>query len=115
MYKTDRKKLFVLCLAIAFVAVGGFGFAVIASPFGYDVTEAIHYRNLEVQHSSIATFVVAILVGVVVANALIPTIANQTAQLETNTDLETEEQDLVGIWDLVIIVGVMLMIIKMAL
>lgn len=109
------KKVFVVCLALAFVAVGGFTTALAGDAIDFKIAEHEHFKNLEADHASIATFVVAILVGVVVANALIPTIANQTAQLEANTDLETEEQDLVGIWDLVIIVGVMLMIIKMAL
>lgn len=71
--------------------------------------------QVEVIESSIVGLIVGALVGVVVAVALIPTIANQTATLETNADLDTSEQTLVGLWPLFIIVGVMMAIIGMAL
>lgn len=111
----NMRKLLVLGLVVAVAFVGCSVAFVGADYVDFKIAEQEHFKNLELEHASIATFIVAILVGVVVANALIPTIANQTAQLEANDDLETAEQDLVGIWDLVIIVGVMLMIIKMAL
>lgn len=64
---------------------------------------------------SIIGVLVGALVGVVVAVSLIPTIANQTAVLEADDDnLSASEQQLVGLWPLLIIVGVMLAIIGIA-
>jgi len=73
--------------------------------------------QIEASESSIVGMIVGALVGVVVAVALIPTIANQTTTLETDTagDLDTAEEDLVGLWPLLIIVGVMMAIIGLAL
>ena len=71
----------------------------------------------QVEESSIVGLIVGALVGVVVAVALLPTIANQTASLEADTagDLDTSEEALIGLWPLLIIVGVMMAIIGMAL
>lgn len=73
--------------------------------------------EVDVEKQSIGGMVVGALVGVVIAVALIPVIANQTADLERDTpeDLDTSEETLVGLWPLLIIVGVMMAIIGMAL
>ncbi len=70
-----------------------------------------------VEESSIITVMVALVVGVVVATALLPTIFNQTAVLEADTagDLDTDEEALIGVWNILIIVGVMIAIIGMVL
>lgn len=48
------------------------------------------------------------LVTVVIAVALLPTIANQTANLETDAagDLDTTEETLIGLWPLLLIIGI---------
>jgi len=84
-------------------------------------------EKVEIYNSDIVTLVVGALVGIVVAVALIPTIANQTTTLEDDYqdnatgvstshsgdtgDLDSAEEDLVGLWPLLIIVGVMMAII----
>lgn len=70
-----------------------------------------------VNESGIIGLIVGSLVGVVVAVALIPTIANQTATLELDTagDLDTTEETLIGLWPLLIVLGVMLAILGYAL
>lgn len=74
-------------------------------------------RLYNIDESSIAGMLVGALVGVVVAGALLPVIANQTAVLETDSagDLDTNEETLIGLWPLLIIVGVMMAIIGFAL
>lgn len=72
-------------------------------------------QETDVVESSIGAMVITALVGVVIAVALLPIIANQTATLENDTNLDTSEQTLVGLWPLLIIVGVMMAIIGFAL
>lgn len=71
----------------------------------------------EVHDANIVKLLVGALVGVVVAGALMPIIANQTAVLETDSvgDLSTQEESLIGLWPLLVIVGVMIAIIGFAL
>jgi len=98
----NRKAVLAISL-ISALAILGCGFnSVTASETG-------------IQEASIVGLVVGALVGVVVAVALLPTIANQTGTLESNADLSTAEQGLVGLWPLLIIMGVMMAIIGMAL
>ena len=70
-----------------------------------------------VEEQGIVGMVVGALVGVLVASALLPTIANQTVTLETDSagDLSVGEESLIGTWILLVIVGVMLGIIGLAL
>lgn len=91
-------------LIVCVAAIGNYAYA-----DGFE--ERIEGRT----EASIPGMIVGALVGVVVAAALLPTIANTTATLEDNTDLDTAEQTLVGQWTLLIIVGVMLAIIGLAL
>ena len=92
-----------LCsILLAVVTISAFGFSTV-------------YEESQYQEGSIIGLVVGALVGIVVAVALIPTIANQTADLEENANLSTAEQSLVGLWPLLIIVGVMMAIIGIAL
>lgn len=94
----------VLTFGIAICVVAGFA--------GFGVTN-YDYAN----EAGIVGLIVGSLVGVLVASALLPTIANQTAVLETDTagDLSTGEESLIGTWILLVIVGVMLGIIGLAL
>jgi hypothetical protein len=71
--------------------------------------------TIERYEQSIIGLIVGALVGVVVAVALLPTIANQTNTLKADDELTDSEQSLVGLWTLLIIVGVMMAIIGMAL
>lgn len=67
-----------------------------------------------VDESSILNLIVYALIGVVIAVALIPTIANQSHLLEINAELDGASQTLVGLWPLLVVVGVFLAIIKLA-
>lgn len=69
----------------------------------------------EKEEGAIAMMLIGALIGVYVASVLLPLIANKTAELEDNSDLDSGEQDLVGTWVLFIILGVMGAIIGMAL
>jgi len=102
-----KKNLKYLSVLFTAMCVVGFG---LSATFSNDLM-------VEAEESSIVGMIVGALVGVVVAVALIPTIANQTAALERDTagDLETAEESLIGLWPLLIIVGVMMAIIGLAL
>ena len=93
-------------------------FTVMSCAFGFGgLMGQISYDGLEVRESGIVGLIVGSLVGVLVASALLPVIANQTTTLEADAagDLETSEEGLIGTWNLLIIVGVMLAIISLAL
>lgn len=74
------------------------------------IAEPVH----DINESSVITMVVGALVAVLIAVNLLPIIANNTAELENNTDLTENEQSLVGTWDILIIIGVMIGIVAMA-
>ena len=66
-----------------------------------------------VEEANLAKAIVGLLVGIVVATNLLPTIFNQTTTLEAdaNDDLDASEEGLIGVWPIIIIVGVMMAII----
>lgn len=95
--------------ALMFVAVAFVGVTFASN--GYDITE-----QLVTNEASIVSMVVYLLIGIVVATHLLPTIFNNTAVLETDSagDLDTNEESLIGTWNILIIVGIMLAIIGVA-
>jgi len=76
------------------------------------VREVTKTGNAEEQ--AIAGMIIGALIGVYVASVLLPLIANRTATLESNADLDENEQSLVSTWTLFIVLGVMGAIIGMA-
>lgn len=100
----SRRNRTVFALVASFVVLGAICGA---SPLAQDA-------NYE---AGIVGMIVGALVGVVVAVALIPVIANQSATLQTDSagDLDTSEEALIGLWPLLVIVGVMMGIIGLAL
>lgn len=95
-------------LIMALAVVSSFS----ASALFYDDTRV---DNIIAEEASIGGMVIGLLVGIVIAVNLMPIIANQTASLESNADLDSSEQTLVGLWTLLIIVGIMMAIIGVAL
>lgn len=82
--------------------------------FGYN-QKAVEVRMERGQdQAGISGMLIGTLIGVFVASVLLPLIANRTATLESNADLDSNEQSLVGTWTLFIVLGVMGAIIGMA-
>lgn len=73
------------------------------------------FENQAVE-AGIVGLIVSALIGVIIAGALGPTIFEQIHDLENDTGshLSTGEENLIGTWTLLIIVGVMMAIISMA-
>lgn len=103
LYKNKKAKmLFSVAVALIFCATMTYAVAV----------EGDIFITYEV---GIGGAIVGALVTVLLAVNVIPIIANQTNALESNADLNTGEQSLVGTWVLFVIIGVMLVIIGSAL
>lgn len=81
--------------------------------FGYN-QKAVEVRMERNTEGAITGMLIGTLIGVFVASVLLPLIANRTATLESNGDLDSNEQSLVGTWTLFIVLGVMGAIIGMA-
>lgn len=76
----------------------------------------LYESQIDVAQSSLGGAVITLLVGIVVAVNLLPIIFNQTNTLETDAGgyLDTNEESIIGVWNILIIVGVMLAIIGIA-
>ena len=100
----NGKSMKILSFALSLAMVFGF----CANNFYADAWEERGTNN-----GSVIGLIVSLVVGVTVASALLPTVFNQTADLEEDTagDLDTDEEALIGVWNILIIVGVMLAII----
>lgn len=85
----------------------------LAGGIGYNV---VCYNSDQVAYeSSIIGLIVTSLVGIVVAGALLPTIANQSTTLAANNEIGDTEQTMIELWPLLVTVGIMVSIIAMAL
>lgn len=104
----ERKKLKVLSVLCSLVMCLAFASSVVVSEQYEERYE--HYE------SNLGKGVITLLVGIVIAVNILPIIFNQTTTLETDTagDLDTNEESLIGTWNILIIVGVMLGIIAIA-
>lgn len=83
--------------------------------FGYNYN--INVMETEFEENGIVGLVVGALVGILVATALLPVIADNINTLEedTNDNFSQDEEDLIGTWNLLIIVGIMIAIVGLAL
>lgn len=70
-------------------------------------------QAIDVEQGNIIKLILGIVIGVTVAGALLPGIFNDTATLETDSagDLDTSEEGLIGVWNILIIVAVMMAIV----
>lgn len=101
IYKNRKVLSIAFTLAFTFACIGNFVYA-----------ESFEDRlEYEVYEESLGKIVVSLLLGIVVAVNVLPIIFNQTNTLESNADLDTNEQSLVSTWNILIIVGVMMAII----
>jgi len=69
-----------------------------------------YQKEIEVKESSFVGGFMGAIVGLLVAVNVVPIIANMTATLEENDDLDSSEQALVGTWVLFLIITVIGMI-----
>ena len=113
--KFKMNKLFALGVAFTIMAVG----CVVADQVIIEndsLVYDVHFQNLEEEYetysSGLITGIIGIVVGVAVATAILPNVFNNTHTLETDSagDLDTNEESLIGVWNIVIIAGVMLSI-----
>jgi hypothetical protein len=84
--------------------------------FCFGIVSSIAFsKEVNVDQASVG-LIIGGLVTVIVAGALLPLIVNQTAELSANEEITgTNMESLIGLWPLLIVVGVMLAIIGIAL
>lgn len=105
--KMSKKQMALTSVALSFMMVVAFT--------GSNLY-AENYADRIAYESSIASMLILALVGVIIAGALLPIIANQTAVIEADTtNFSSNEISLIGLWPLLIVVGVMMAIIGFAL
>ena len=89
-------------------------FAVLASALFISLG-AVSVQNAGVMESGAAGIVVSALIAVVIAGALLPTIFNQTTTLAENEEVDDTSEVIIGLWPLLVVIGVALAIIGIAL
>jgi len=118
--KYQKHFVAITCFAFLVVIAGNvYAGECVVYDFGFNKKVAeVNYQKIEgslhPEEEAIAGMIIGALIGVYVASVLLPLIANRTATLEANDDLDSNEQSLVGTWTLFIVLGVMGAIIGMA-
>ena len=119
----ENKKLKIFSVfATLVVCIGGVAGIAFADQFDARIDNHVLFWQLEqekqeqlrVEKQSIGGALIGLLMGIIIANAVVPLIANQTADLEGNADLDSNEQDLVGLWTTLVILAVTVMIVGSA-
>lgn len=109
------KKNAILSLVLSFVMIGAFlGQGLYDEVMAQSQLEGFeNLEDFETYDGNIVKVVVGLLIGVVIATNLLPTVFNQTYALEQDDlgDLDTNEESLIGTWNIIIIAGIMLAII----
>lgn len=101
--KLEKNKKYQVAMACAFACIVVTGFY---------VDDAVYDNVLE---SGLVGMIIGALLAVVVAAALLPTIAENTVGLENNnSDLDSTEQTVIGLWPLFVVLGVALGLIGFA-